>query len=580
MGGSLTGVTTREVLEMLSELARLTTLEEGSPQSFKVRAYDNARGAIEGEGVDVTALSKSELTAIKGVGGSTADKILEFVSTGRVEKLERLREEYPPPFLELTRIPGLGPKTLTLIRSELGVESLEDLKAAIAAERLRDLPGLGKTSEEKIARAIERLGLHGKDRRTPIVEALPLARRLAAELAELEGVTAAAYCGSLRRFADTIGDVDIVVATTRPQPVMDRVAGHRLATEVVGHGDTKTSILTRSGLQVDVRAVTPEQFGSAILYFTGSKAHNIALRQRAIDRGWLLNEYGLLDQDEVIASRREEDVYAALDLPWIPPPLREGTGEIEAAARGEIPRLVELEDIRGDLHYHTNRSGDGRSSLEEMVKAAVERGYEYVAITDHGEDLAINGSTRQEMLDHRDRIRDLEQQQGIRLLFGCELNIGPDGSLDYDADFRRQFDYCVASVHSHFDLDAESQTVRLLTALADPSVDVVGHLTGRYVGRRPGIELDLDAVLEGLATTGVALEVNGALDRLDATADVIRRAVRGGVDLTISTDSHHVTELVRMEYGVEWARRGWAPLAAVVNTRRSDDLEAWLSRRR
>lgn len=572
-------MTTREALEMLAELSRLTTLEEGSPQSFKVRAYENARGAIEGAGVDVTQMSKSELTAIKGVGGSTADKILEFVSTGRVDKLERLREKYPPAFLELTRIPGLGPKTLTMIRRELGVENLDDLEAAIAAERLRELPGLGKTSEEKIARAIERLGLHGKDRRTPIVDVLPLARSLTEELAGLDGVTAARYCGSLRRFADTIGDVDIVVATTAATPVMDHVAGHRLATEVVGHGETKTSILTRSDLQVDVRAVTPEQFGAATLYFTGSKAHNIALRQRAIDRGWLLNEYGLLEDGRVVASVTEEDVYAALDLPWIPPPLREGTGELEAADRGELPDLLELDDIRGDLHYHTTRSGDGRSTLEEMVEAAVERGYEYVAITDHGEDLTINGSTREEMLVHRDHIREMEQKHGIRLLFGCELNIGPDGDLDYDAEFRANFEFCVASVHSHFDLDAGAQTVRILTALADPSVDAIGHLTGRYIGRRPGIELDVDSVLEGLATTGVALEVNGALDRLDATADVIRRAARGGVELTISTDSHHVSELRRMEYGVEWARRGWAPKDAVVNARPLAEFEAWASRR-
>lgn len=570
----------RDVLEMLSELALLTTLEEGSPQAFKVRAYENARAAIESSGIDVTKATKAELTAFKGIGGSTADKILEFVSTGKVEKLEKLRKVYPPAFVELTRIPGLGPKTLQLIRTQLGVENLDDLKAAIEAERLRELPGLGKTSEEKIARAIERLGLHGKDRRTPIVDALPVARRLTEELSQLEGVVDVRYCGSLRRFSDTIGDVDIVVATSAPQVVMDHVAGHPLATEVVGHGDTKTSILTRMGLQVDVRAVGPENFGAAVLYFTGSKTHNIALRQRAINRGWLLNEYGLLEDEEVIASETEEEIYRALDLPWIPPPLREGAGEIEAADAGELPELVELDDIRGDLHYHTTRSGDGRSSLEEMVAAGVARGYEYLAITDHGEDLAINGSTREEMLAHRDAIREMEQKHGIRLFFGCELNIGPDGSLDYDEDFRREFDFCVASVHSHFDLDGEAQTVRILRALADPAVDVIGHLTGRYIGRRPGIELDVDSVLEGMVTTGVALEVNGALDRLDATADVIRRAVKRGVTLTISTDSHHTSDLVRMEYGVEWARRGWAPRTSVANTLPLAEFEEWVGRRR
>lgn len=578
--GYARGVTTRDVLAMLDELALLTMLEEGSPQAFKVRAYENARAAIEGAGIDVTGMSKSELTALKGVGGSTADKILEFVTTGTVEKLERLRAEYPPSFVELTRIPGLGPKTLRLIRAELGVEDLEGLKGAIEAQRLRDLPGLGKTSEEKIARAMERLGLHGKDRRTPIVVAMPLARELTEELGDLPVVTDASYCGSLRRFADTIGDVDIVVGTDEPRPVMDHVAGHRLATEVVAHGDTKTSILTRGGLQVDVRAVAPEHFGAAILYFTGSKAHNIALRQRAMDRGWLLNEYGLLEGEVTVASRTEEEVYSALGLPWIAPPLREGTGEIEAAAAGRMPHLVELSDIRGDLHYHTDLSGDGRSSLEEMVKAAVERGYEYVAITDHGEDLAINGLSGDEMLAHRENIREMEQKHGIRLLYGCELNIGPDGSLDYDADFRAGFEFCVASIHSHFDLDVQAQTARVLTALADPAVTVIGHLTGRYIGRRPGVELDVGSVLEGLATTGVALEVNGALDRLDATADLIRRAVREGVSLTISTDSHHTSELRRMEYGVEWARRGWAPKDSVANTMALGPFEDWASRRR
>ncbi|MGH8911681.1 MAG: DNA polymerase/3'-5' exonuclease PolX [Acidimicrobiia bacterium] len=573
-------MTNRDVLAMLHELAALTALAEGSPQSFKVRAYENASGAIEGVGVDVTSMSKAELTSIKGVGGSTADKILEFVATGSVAKLETLRATFPPAFVQLTKIPGLGPKTLTTIRAELGVEDLDGLKAAIDAQQLRDLPGLGKTSEEKIARAIERLGLHGKDRRTPIAEALPLATDLVAQLSSIPGVVDVLHCGSLRRFSDTIGDVDIVVGTTDPAPVMDRVAEWPGATEVIGHGRTKTSILTRSGLQVDVRAVAPDQFGSAILYFTGSKTHNIALRQRAIDRGWLLNEYGLLEDERVVASQTEEEIYAALDLTWIAPPLREGTGEIEAAAEGSLPDLVELDMMRGDLHYHTEQSGDGRSTLEQMVVAAVERGYEYVAITDHGEDLAINGSTRDEFRAHRDRLREMEQRHGIRLFFGCELNIGPTGSLDYDPDFRAEFEFCVASIHSHFDLDSHAQTVRVLTALADPSVTAIGHLTGRYVGRRPGVELDIDSVLEGLAATGVALEVNGALDRLDATADVIRQAVRADVSLTISTDSHHTRELGRMAYGVEWARRGWAPAASVANTLPLAEFEAWATRRR
>jgi DNA polymerase (family 10) len=570
-----------EVLRMLAELAKLTEIDEGSSQAFRVRAYENAFHGIEGHQGELSGLDKKQLTEIKGVGGSTADKILEFMATGKVAKLVALRERYPPSFVELTKIPGLGPKTLKMIRAELGVEDLEGLQRAIAAEQLRELPGLGKTSEEKIAKSIERLGLHGKDRRTPLVEALPLARSLAARIAALDDVETAVPCGSIRRFSDTVGDIDIVVATTAPAAVSEFVVGLPEAAEFVGSGGTKTSFLTRENLQVDVRTVEPGQLGSALLYFTGSKSHNIALRQRAIDRGWLLSEYGLFEDDRVIASAAEEDIYKALDLQPIPPPLREGTGEIEAAAGGYLPDLIERPQIKGDLHYHSDRSGDGRSSLEDMVEAALANGYEYVAFTDHGEDLAINGSPREVMLEHRDRIRAVQEKHpDIRLLFGCELNIGLDGSLDYDPEFRLEFDYCVASIHSHFDLPEDRQTARILTALRDPSVNAIGHLSGRYVGRRPGVDLDIDVVLEALEVTGVALEINGALDRLDATAEVARRAMARDIDVVIDTDSHHVSDLVRMDYGVSYAQRGWVTTDRVANAKPLKKFLDWATKRR
>jgi DNA polymerase (family X) len=575
-------VNTRDVVAMLWELHALTVLDEGSPQSFKARAYENAIHGIEGAGVDVTKLSKSELTSLKGVGGSTADKIVEFVTSGKVDKVEALRSKYPPEFVALSKIPGVGPKTLKAIRAELGIENLDQLQEAIEAERLRTVSGLGKTSEEKIARAIDRLGLHGKDRRTPIADALPIAERLVHDLDDLSGVEQVAYCGSLRRFSDTIGDIDVTVAGTEPRAVMEAVRSHPLAADVVAAGDTKTSVLTRDGLQIDVRVVEPDEFGAALLYFTGSKSHNIALRQRAIDREMLLNEYGLFvaGSGERVASRTEEEIYEALELAFVEPTLREGTGEVEAAAADDLPDLVRRHDIRADLHYHTDRSGDGRSSLGEMVQAAVDAGYEYVAITDHGEDLAINGLSRDEMRRHRDAVRDLEQRRGdIRLLFGCELNIGPDGGLDYDADFRQMFDWCVASIHSHFDLPAEDQTARVIRAISDPSVNVIGHLTGRYIGRRPGVDLEVGPVLEALAVTGVGLEVNGALDRLDAAPGVIRRAVAEGVKLVISTDSHHTSELGRMEFGVLNAQRGWAQRSDVANTLPYAEFEAWFRSR-
>lgn len=575
-------MTTRaDAVRMLTELAKLTALDEGSPQAFKVRAYENAIAGIEAHPGEIDGLSKSELTAIKGVGGSTADKILELGATGKVGKLESLREKYPPPFVELTKIPGLGPKTLKMLRDRLGVEDIETLKAAVDGEQLRSLPGLGEKSEEKIRKAIDRLGLHGKDRRTPLVEVYGFARSLAKRFADLDGVTHAEPCGSMRRFSETVGDVDIVVATTKPFLVHEAVLGFPEVADVVGSGETKTSFLTREGLQVDVRTVAPEQVGSALLYFTGSKAHNIQLRQRAIDRGWLLSEYGLFEDDRVVASESESDIYRALGLEFIPPPLREGSGEVEAAADGSLPALIERSDIAGDLHYHSDRSGDGRSTVAEMIDAAVAAGYRYVAFTDHGENLAINGSSREEMLEHRELIRSLNaEREDIEVLFGCELNIGPDGELDYDAEFRLGFDYCVASIHSHFDLPAERQTVRILTALADPAVNAIGHLSGRYVGRRPGVEMDVEAVLEGLAVTGVALEINGALDRLDATTEVTRLAMQRGVDFVIDTDSHHVSDLRRMDYGVKYAQRSWVTADRVKNTLDTPAFLEWVKHRR
>lgn len=575
------------ILAMLDELVTLTTLQEGSPQSFKVRAYEKAGQGLQAVVGPIAELSQSELVAVRGVGKSTASKIREFVDTGTVAKLETLRAAFPPEIVALSRIPGLGPKTLRLLRSELGIENVDDLRAAIESNQLRTLPGLGATSEAKIARAIERLGLTGKDRRTPIADALPLAERLVSEIEAIDGVQRAQFCGSLRRFAETIGDIDITVASTDPSAVMAAVRNHPAASEIVVSGDTKTSFLTAGGLQVDVRVVADAEFGAATLYFTGSKAHNIELRQRAIERQMTLNEYGLFEVDpstgesgRCVAQATEAEIYAALDMHLVPPPMREATGEVEAAAFDTemvLPEVIQRADIKGDLHYHTDRSGDGRSSVAEMVAVAAEAGYQYLAITDHGEDLAINGSTAEEMLEHRDVIGELQgSYPDLTILWGCELNIGPDGGLDYDEEFRALFDYTVASVHSHFDQSVAAQTERLITAIADPTVHSIGHLTGRYIGRRPGIEIEIRPVLDALVAHDVALEVNGALQRLDAASDVVRQAVAQGVKLVINTDSHHTSELCRMEYGVLTAQRGWAPRDQVVNAWERDRFLAWV----
>ncbi len=572
-----------ELFALLDELARLTVLDEGDPQSFRARAYENALQELRGAPGDVGAMGEAELVRLPGVGRSTARKIREYFETGRIGRLEELRGKYPPELQRLGALPGLGPRTLARLRSELGIQSVDDLRAAIEAQALRKLRGLGQKTEERLARAIERLGQLPGEQRVPIAEAMPVARRLVAELAELPQVESAEYCGSLRRLRETIGDVDLLVVTRDPAAVVERVTSLPSIRGSARVDATRFSLVTDRGLQVDVRIVLPEQRGAAQLYFTGSKAHNIRLRQLALGRGWTLNEYGLLETEtgRVIASRSEEEIYAALELRPIPPPMREDTGEIEAAAASTLPAALQVADLRGDLHVHTDLSGDGRSPLERMLEQAQARGYRYLAITDHGEDLAINGVSRPRLLEQRERLRGLQRAHpDLRLLHGVELNIGRDGGLDYDAAFRSSFDWCVAAVHSHFELDRDAQTRRILTAMRDPAVNVIGHLSGRMIGKRPGIELDVDAILRGAVETGTAIEINSALPRLDAAWEVLRKASGLGVTFVVSTDAHHIDELDRMQWGARQAQRGWVDPAAIANTWPAERFLAWAAGRR
>ncbi|MBX2802345.1 MAG: DNA polymerase/3'-5' exonuclease PolX [Myxococcales bacterium] len=569
-----------EVDALLRELAELSVLSDQSAQSFRARAYERARHALQAVHEPLEVMTESQLVALDGIGKATAKKIREYFDTGSVAKLTALRERFPPAVVELSRIPGIGPKTLARMREALQIEDLDGLRQAIAEERLRGLEGLGAKSEAKIAKAIERLGLKQGERRTPIHRAMRLAEELVAELVELPEVLQAVPCGSLRRQAETVGDLDIVVASVHPEPVMAWFATHRLAAEVLAQGATKTSIVTRGGLQVDLRVVEPEQLGAATLYFTGSKGHNIRLRQLAMDRGLTLNEYALAasESGEVVAAQTESSIYAALGMTFVPPPMREDTGEVEAALQGSLPEALQPTDLLGDLHVHTDRSGDARSSLQEMVAEARRRGFAYLAITDHAEDLPINGVSRDELERQAEEMAALQEHYpDVQLLRGCELNIGPDGGLDYDPEFRHGMDWCIAAVHSHFDLPQAVQTRRLLKAIEDPSVKVVGHLTGRMIGRRPGIELDLDTILDALADTGVALEINAALPRLDAAAPVLRRAVERGVTFVVSTDSHHVSEMARRApFGARQAQRGWVPKERVANTWPQERFLEWV----
>ena len=571
------------LVALFRELRELVVLDEGSPNAFRARAYENAADAIQTHRGDLSTLGEKELVALDGIGKSTAQKIREYYEKGTIGKLEELRKKYPPEFVELSKIPGLGPKTLLRLRAELGVKNLEGLRSAIAKKEIQNLKGLGSKMEEKIRHAIDRLGLTGKEKRTPIGAALPLARELVAELESFPEVERALYCGSLRRFRETIADVDIVAASKQPGPVMERFVGLPAVAEVIGSGETKTSVLTKKGLQVDLRIVEPDQFGAACQYFTGSKTHNIKLRQIALDRGWILNEYGLSDVEtgKVIASRTEEEIYRALGLAFIPPPMREDRGEIELAAEGKLPAPLTMKDVKGDLHVHTSLSGDGRSSLEEILDALSERGYAYAAITDHAEDLAMNGVSREKLRAQRKEIDALRKKHsGMRILHGCELNIGADGSLDYDEAFRSELDWTVAGIHSHFELDEKRQTERVLKAMEDPTVDAIAHLTGRMIGKRPGVELDFDRVLAKAAETATLIEINSALARLDASSDVLFRARDLPVLFVVNTDTHHVSELSRMEWGSLQATRGWVDPSRIVNTWPRKKFETWLSERR
>jgi DNA polymerase (family 10) len=577
-------ITNGEIASILGELAALAGIDEGSTQSFRVRAYERAARVAESLAEPLAAMSEREITAIRGLGKGTARMIGELVDTGSIARLEALRVRFPPEFLELTRIPGVGPKTALLLREHLHVEGVADLQDALARRAVREVPGLGARTEENIARSIARLGIGGKERRTPIVDAMRVARDVTAALESVRGVTRAEAMGSLRRFRDSVGDIDVlVVSEGETGTVMDRFVSLPVVREVVARGARRSAIVSAAGIQVDLRVVRPEQYGAASLYFTGSKAHNVALRQRAMERGWTLNEYGLTESEtgRVIASAAEEDVYRALGLAWIPPEMREDTGEIGRAERGGFAGLVGEEHLRGDLHVHTNLSGDGRESLEAMVAGAAARRYDYVAITDHGEDLAVNGVSRNELIEQRRAIDALRSEHpGMAILQGAELNIAPDGSVDYDGGFLAGLAWGVASVHSHFDLERDRQTRRIVAAMHNPGVNVIGHLTGRIIGRRPGIDLDFDAVLGAAETTGCAIEINSHLDRLDAPPDLLRRARGSKVVFVISSDAHDTRELGSVIWGVRAARRGWVERDQVANTWPAERFLAWAAAKR
>ena len=568
-------MTNREIADILQRIGDM--LDILGENRFKVIAYRRAAENIVHLGQDIrTYWQAGTLQEISGIGPAIADKIDELLTTGHLEFYERLQDQVPIGVVSLLEIPDVGPKTAKLLWERLGLQSVPEVEAAARSGRLQGLPGMGAKSEAKVLSGIE--ALHRRGDRIPLGTAWPVATALLEELeARCPDLLQATVAGSLRRMRATIGDIDLLASSETPTPVMRAFAELAPVAEVLLSGQTKTSVRLHNGLQADLRVLAPDRWGAALQYFTGSQAHNVRVRELAQKQGLSLSEYGFKRSDAgEILCPEEADVYETLGLPWIPPELREDRGELEAARAGELPRLVEWDDIQGDLHAHTDWS-DGAGTLEEMAEAARAKGYQYLVISDHTQSLGVaNGLTPERLRAQRVEIEALNAQyDGFTLLQGCELEIKADGSLDFPDQVLAELDFVVASVHTSLRQEREQITERVMNALRNPYVDVIGHPSGRLLGQREGSSVDLDAIIEAAAETGTALEVNSIPTRLDLDDVHVRRALERGVRLAINSDAHHPGGLDSLPYGLATARRGWATAGDVLNTLALEEIRAW-----
>ncbi|MEK6600129.1 MAG: DNA polymerase/3'-5' exonuclease PolX [Deltaproteobacteria bacterium] len=558
-----------DIAKIFEEIADLLEIKNENP--FRVRSYRNAALIIGGlpESLrSVVLRDESELEDIKGIGKSIHEKIVEIIKTGKCKFHDELLKELPPGLLELLEVSGIGPKKVQLLYDKLGIKSVEELEKAARDGKLRDLPHMGEKTEEKILKAIEELKSHkGRFR---ISLALSYAESLIDYLKKIPGIIKVEPAGSLRRWKDTIGDVDILVACKKGAVVMERFVKYPDVKDVLAKGETKSTVMLRSNLQVDVRVVEEIAFGSALQYFTGSKPHNIAIRDRAKRMGLKISEYGVFDEktDKWLAGRTEEDVYKAVGLPFIPPEIRENMGEIEAAEKGELPELIEVKDILGDLHVHT-RESDGIHTLEEMVAYAMQKRYKYIAVTDHSKALGItHGLDEPRVLKQIKEIDRINSQlKGFRILTGTEVDIKGDGSLDLDADVLKKLDCVVGAVHSRFNMTMEDMTDRIITAMATGLVNIIAHPTGRIIAAREPYPVDMPRLMQAAKKYNVILELNSYPERLDLNDSYLRLAKDMGVMVAISTDSHNRQHMDFIGFGVHTARRGWLEKKDVLNTR-------------
>ena len=551
-------------------------LEAGDESVFRVRAYQRGAQTLEALGEDVAAVAaRGALTALPGIGRDLAARVEEYLATGRIAQLEALRARLPAGFLGLLELRGLGPRTARALWEQAGVDSIERLEALCRSRQIIGVAGIRDKTCDNILRSIERWKA-GRTR-TRLSTARAVAVQVGEALRAHGGVERLEVAGSLRRMRDTVKDIDLLVTSTEPHRVIRTFTALPSVAEVVAHGPTRATVRHRDGLAIDLRVVEPEAFGAALQYFTGSKDHNVRVREMASRRGLRISEYGVFDEraGARLAGATEEDVYATVGLPWIPPELRENQGEIEAAREGRLPALVTAADLRGDLHAHTDWS-DGHHSLERLVAAAQARGYEYVIVSDHSRSTAIAGGLGvDELRAQVAAIRALQPRFRIRILAGSECDILADGTLDFPDDVLRELDFVLAAVHSRFQQSRGEMTARIVRALGNPWVNVLVHPTGRLIGSREPYDVDLDAVFAAAREHGKAVEINASPDRLDLGDVHARRAATLGVPLAISTDTHYLNELDNVTLGIGVARRAWIEAEQVLNTRPLDSLLAW-----
>jgi len=562
--------TNAQIAAALDELGDLYELD--GAVSYRVIAYRNAAKAVRESSVSIMAMTREgRVTTVPGIGKTLEEKLRALDETGDIPALVKLRAKFPTGLIEVMHLPGFGPKRARKLYDELGVDSLDALRAAVEAGTIKDLKGFGLKVQEQLKQTLaDHDAAGGPAPRVVLSKAIPIAEEVLAALRAHPASDRVEVAGSLRRRADSVKDLDIIATASDPKALARTLGEMELVESVQNSGDAGARVTTHTGMKIDLKVVEPDQFGNVLQHFTGSKAHNVALRENAVRRGLHISEYGILDDEsgETTRCASEEAVYERLGLPWIPPELREGRGELEAARKDELPQLIELEDIKGDLHMHTT-SSDGLQTAEEMAVAARERGLEYIAITDHSASHGFGNDVSPAELEARiDEIHALnERLEGIEVLIGTESNILTDGSLDYPDELLERLDWVIASVHTSFRMRSKEMTDRMIAAIEHPLVDAIGHPTGRKIEKRPPYALDVERVIEAAARTGTMLEINAAPDRRDLDEIHAREAARAGVRILVDSDAHSTVNLRLLSYGVDTARRAWLTPEQVANTR-------------